>query len=61
MDINKYKQAEQIVEFITLLEKIAGSITVPVGGKPAGPFVPSLKSKPPAPPLPPEEELIKQM
>lgn len=53
------EQAEQIIEFISLLEKIAGRIAVPVGGKPARPFVPLLKSKPPAPPLPPKEEILK--
>lgn len=53
------KQAQQVIEFITLLEKIAGRISVPVGGKPARPFVPSLKSKSPAPPLPPKGEILK--
>lgn len=53
------KQAKQIIEFIALLEKVAGRIAVPVGGKPARPFAPSLKSKQPAPPLPPKGEILK--
>lgn len=53
------KQAKQIIEFITLLEKVSGRIAIPVGRKPARPFVPSLKSKSPAPPLPPKEEILK--
>lgn len=49
------KQARQILEFITLLDKVAGRIAIPSGVMKDVkiPFVPSLKSKAPAPPLPP--------
>ena len=53
------KQAGQIIEFITLLEKVSGRITVPFGRQLKKPFVPSLKSKSPAPPLPLKEESVK--
>ena len=52
------KQAKQIIEFITLLEKVSRRIAAPVRRKPEGLFKPSLKSKAPAPPLPKKEESL---
>lgn len=49
------KQAEQIVEFLSLIDKVAGRMAVTTAGKP---LVMSLRSKPPAPPLPPKEESL---
>ena len=54
------KQAEQIMEFVALLEKVSMRIPVPAGTKTGKPFTPSIRSKPPAPPLPRKEDAVRQ-
>ena len=53
------KQAGRIIEFLTLIDKVAGRIAVSSAEKPKGLFVASLRSKLPAPPLPPKEDSLK--